>query len=147
MGNGTPQPLNFHSFSLRSFLFFLQTLVFDGLFSVQTPITTVSEHLWGVVAPGCGQVQRDTNWWISHYLTLCATPHTSFLAIESRKEVGAWFVYKMLGRGKAGMGRWRQAIQMLWEQLFKTAWRWPKLSLRLTVGFTEGSGAAKPSIF
>lgn len=88
---------HFHSFSLRSLLLFLQTLVFDGVFSVQTPITTVSEHLWGVVAPGCGQAQRDTNWWISHYLTLCATPHIFF---GNWIKKGGWSMIRLQNAGQ-----------------------------------------------
>lgn len=134
VGNGTPHPLYFLSFSLRSLLFFSPNSWFwwcifcpnTYYHSIYTPVRSCCSRMWSG-----SEGHKLMN--ISFYLTLCATSHKSFLANESRKDVGAWFVYRMLGAGKTGMGRWRQDIQMLWEQLFKTAWSWPKLSLRLTV--------------
>lgn len=52
VGNGTPQPLHFVSFSLRSLLFFLPTLVFDGVYfspntpSIWTPVRSCCSRMW-----------------------------------------------------------------------------------------------------
>lgn len=135
MGNGTPQSLHFLSLSLRSLLFFLPTLAFDGVYfcphtyyhSIWTPVRSCCSRMWSG-----SEAHKLMN--ITFYLFNCHPTQIFFLANKSRKEV-TWFTYIMLSTGKAGAGRWRQDIQMLWEQLSKTAWRWPKLSLKLTVGF------------
>lgn len=52
VGNGTPQPIYFLSFSVRSLLFFLPTLVFDGVFfcpnthGIWTPVRSCCSRMW-----------------------------------------------------------------------------------------------------